>query len=354
MLLGSAALLWLGGAGRARRLDVPPLFAAGGALYALAALASALAAGSGTRGLLRAFGMAGLVLVGCAAASLSREATVRAALSRAAAAGLAVSAALALFGVLLFALGVDTPFVAAGFGDLAPGPYARGRALFHHPNGLGSFALAATALAGARGGLADRALAATRGAGLLAVVLALSRAAVSYLLALLLARRPGPRRALAAVAMVAALALLATLSAVNVRLDPTRPLEVTLDDHRSPRAQAFAGAWRTLRAHPLLGAGPEAYPATVDGAPFEAHCTPLNVAARFGPFALLGLALLVAAALRGARRGEEPALRAGIAALVLDALTQDAEDFRHAWLLLGVAAGAGPVGSGSRERSAGA
>jgi hypothetical protein len=73
----------------------------------------------------------------------------------------------------------------------------------------------------------------------------------------------------------------------------------------------------------------------VDGRPFEAHCTPLNVAATLG--APAALALLAMPVLLWRRRGR-PLERSAWGALLglgVDALAQDVEDFRHVWLFLG-------------------
>lgn len=318
---------------------MPPLFAAGGLLYAAAGLASALAAGAGRPGLLRAAGMAGLVLVGCAVADLAREEGPRRALAAAAAAGVVGSAVLALAGIALFALGSDTALAVPASRDLEPGTYARARALFHHPNGLASFTLAAVALACLPGGPRPRTRTLVQLSGAAVVLLAIARAAVPYALLLVLLRR-GPRPRVAVALAGGALLAVATLSLVHVRLDPSRPGALTVAEEPAARAQALAGAWRSFVENPLLGVGPERHAASLGGWPLEAHCTPLNVAARFGVVALAGLALVAAAAWRGASAAGGAAARAGLLAFAIDALAQDAEDFRHAWVLLGAATSA--------------
>ena len=72
--------------------------------------------------------------------------------------------------------------------------------------------------------------------------------------------------------------------------------------------------------------------------PCDAHFTPLNVAATLG---LPALAALVAVPILLWRRRSRPtdlAVWGGLAGLALDALAQDVEDFRHLWVLFGMAA----------------
>ena len=110
------------------------------------------------------------------------------------------------------------------------------------------------------------------------------------------------------------------------------------------RWRVMASAWETARAHPLVGVGPDRLPASAawesGGEPtsWSAHDTPLDVAATAGWPALLVLVALIAVALRRARRSSplELALFAAALATLFDALSVDAERFRHVWLLFGL------------------
>jgi hypothetical protein len=92
-----------------------------------------------------------------------------------------------------------------------------------------------------------------------------------------------------------------------------------------------------LSAHPWLGVGPGHAPAVVDGAPFEAHCTPLDIAATLGLPALAAFVAMVVL-LWTKTAPHDPVLWSGLVALGLDGLTEDVADFRHLWVLFGLAA----------------
>ena len=63
----------------------------------------------------------------------------------------------------------------------------------------------------------------------------------------------------------------------------------------------------------------------MDGQPFDAHCTPLNVAATLGLPALAGFALIPFALWRSRSRPLDRATWGMLAGLALDALGQDVE-----------------------------
>ena len=134
-----------------------------------------------------------------------------------------------------------------------------------------------------------------------------------------------------------ALGVVVALSFRHVSLDPTRPWAARLLDDASPRAQSFVTAWAALRAHPWRGTGPGTSPGVVDGLPFDAHCTPLNVGATLGLPALAGFALVPFALWRARARPTDRATWGMLAGLALDGLAQDVEDFRHLWIAFGLA-----------------
>ena len=106
------------------------------------------------------------------------------------------------------------------------------------------------------------------------------------------------------------------------------------------RWRIMASALRMALAHPLLGVGPgqhaafTGWPSASDAAlPWNAHSTPLDVAATLGIPALLALGALVVSALR---KPGDAFLKVALWATLFDALTIDVERFRHVWLFLGL------------------
>jgi hypothetical protein len=120
-------------------------------------------------------------------------------------------------------------------------------------------------------------------------------------------------------------------------LNPSRPWQARVVDTPSPRRLAVASAADTLAARPLFGSGPGNLPARRGREPFDAHLTPLSVAATLGLPALAALVLLVAALWRERSRPTDRVSWGLLAALALDGLGQDVEDFRHVWIALGQA-----------------
>jgi hypothetical protein len=73
------------------------------------------------------------------------------------------------------------------------------------------------------------------------------------------------------------------------------------------------------------------------GAPFDSHLTPLNIAATLGLPALVAFSSLIALLWRRRSRPTDLAIWGGLAGLALDGLAQDIEDFRHLWVMIGLA-----------------
>jgi hypothetical protein len=111
------------------------------------------------------------------------------------------------------------------------------------------------------------------------------------------------------------------------------------------RLQSAAASFQALLAHPFVGTGPGTSPGRRGLMPFDAHLTPLNVAATLGLPALGGLVLVVVALWRSRSRPTDLATWGMLAGLALDGLGQDIEDFRHVWVALGLA-DAGREGAG--------
>jgi hypothetical protein len=103
------------------------------------------------------------------------------------------------------------------------------------------------------------------------------------------------------------------------------------------RLQSATTSLETLLAHPLVGSGLGSSPGRRGSLAFDAHLTPLNVAASLGLPALAGLAFAVFCLWRGRARPTDLALWGMLAGLALDGLGQDVEDFRHVWVALGLA-----------------
>ena len=249
-----------------------------------------------------------------------------------------VTAAAAAAGAILSAYGRITPLVGT-CGDLLPGPLSRAQAGFPHPNLLASWCVFASgALAREDAGLSRSWRQIVQAALGVTVVLTTSRAILAFVLAAAIrgATSPGRRRVAGALAAVLVLAMLG-LTAANLTLYPLRPWDVRVLPGPSPRLETATVSFETLKAHPLVGAGPGTSPGRNGSRPFDAHLTPLNVAATLGLPALAGLVLAVVALWRGRSRPTDLATWGMLAGLGLDGLGQDVEDFRHVWVALGLA-----------------
>jgi hypothetical protein len=301
------ALLWM-----LRRLPRPAgAWAAAAAYLAWAALSAAIHAAGGWKIL----GVAELACLAVLAASLDED--ERARVVRAWVLGAAALAGVALLVSSLSAAGVDTPW-AAGGGEL--GWSFRPKGLAASTNLLASLCLVPLLVAAAerRWGLA----------ALFGVVLLLaaSRTILAAGVGLALLWRPRGWKWLIG-------ALIGTSLA---------SMYVDIHGAGGPgiRWRIAASALQTALHHPLVGVGPTARPAMAGwpgaGDPalsWDAHSTPPDVAATLGLPALLALALVFRRSLRRA----EGVLAVALWATLFDALTLDVEDFRHLWLLLGLA-----------------
>ena len=89
--------------------------------------------------------------------------------------------------------------------------------------------------------------------------------------------------------------------------------------------------------HPIFGVGLGIQPGLYKGRSFDSHCTPLNIAATLGLPALMVFSVLIASLWRRRTRPTDLAIWGGLAGLALDGLAQDIEDFRHVWVMIGIA-----------------
>jgi hypothetical protein len=177
------------------------------------------------------------------------------------------------------------------------------------------------------------------------VLFTFSRGIIAFALAFVLreAHRRGTRRARMGAIVASVLAVLAMVTLTVVRFYPslshpsrtviTTPFQV----HGNDRLQPITTSFDTLVKHPLLGFGPDSITGHFDLEPLRPHFTPLDVAATMGLPALVALVGLLWALWRGRRRPTDIAIWSGLAGLGLDALGQDAEHFRHIWIMLGLA-----------------
>lgn len=339
LVFAAAAIAWAAGLALDRRLPRLRLVHAGLALYLGWALVSYLAAEprppAGATKLL-GVGMLAALFVITSDHMASRG--MPAAVGRTIAATSLLTALAALVGVALSLGGRLTPLVGT-CGDLVPGPLGRPQAGFSHPNLLASWCVFASGVAARADAGLPRPLRWLLQAALgVTVLLTASRAILAFALSLATrhATTPAKRRLAQAVAAAAVLAI-AALTACNVLLDPARPWAARLSPEPSSRLEAATTSLATLERHPVFGTGPGRSPGWRGTMPFDAHLTPLNVAATLGLPALAGLALLVAALWRARARPTDLVTWGLLAGLAVDGLGQDVEDFRHVWVALGLA-----------------
>jgi len=342
--LAVAAAAWF--AARLQSGEFPRLLSAHLAmgLYLVAAILSfVFAASPAPSAPGKLLGMGALVALALVTGDLAGRPGKMPAIARTVAVTGLLTAVAAVAGEVFFLLGYPSRLVGT-YGDLQPGFYARAQAGLYHPNLLASYCIFAAAIVDhPHAGLPPR----LRRAALLglwvAVLLTFSRGILAFVLSALVRRASGPRsRKLAAAYAVFAVAVVANLALWNVSLDPTRPHRWRVDPAPSSRLSGATTAWKTLNAKPLWGSGPGSSPAFWRGGPFDAHLTPLNVAATLGLPALAAFLAIPVLLWRGRQRPTDRAIWGALAGMGLDGLAQDVEDFRHLWILFGLASGAPP------------
>jgi len=338
-LFALATAAWAAGLLAARRLPRLRLVHAGLLLY-LGWVAESLLAASPrpAAGPAKLLGVAMLVALFVVTSDMMGRPGMPSAIGRTIAATSLLAALAAAVGVALSYFGRITPLVGP-CGDLLPGPLSRAQAGFPHPNLLASWCVFASGtLAREDAGLSRTWRRVAQAALAVTVVLTTSRAILAFALAAAIrgATSPARRRLAGALAAVLVVAMLG-LTVVNLTFYPLRPWDVRVLPGSSPRLEAALTSLGTLAAHPLLGTGPGTSPGHRGGMPFDAHLTPLNVAATLGLPALAGLVLAVLALWRGRSRPTDLATWGMLAGLGLDGLGQDVEDFRHVWVALGLA-----------------
>lgn len=338
-VFAAATALWVLERWRARAWPQPRPVHVAMALYLAFAATSLIASEprppSGPAKLL---GMAELVALAVVTSDIVSRERTPALLARVVAGTALATAVAALAGVALFFLGIPT-WLVGDYGDLLPGPYARAQAGLPHPNLLASFCLFAASVVGREDARLPGPLQrAVQAALWLTVILTFSRGILAFgLAALVRGATTAARRRLTTAYAIAAAAILAALTAWNLALDPTRPWAAQLRQGPSSRVQGLVSSLETLAEHPLLGAGPGNAAGRKEGARFDAHITPLNVAATLGLPAFAAFVAIPILLWRSRARPADRATWGALAGVGLDALTEDVEDFRHVWILFGLA-----------------
>jgi hypothetical protein len=302
-----------------------------------AALSFALAEPRSAAGAPKLLGMAGLVASAIVTTDLASRPAIRPWIARVVAGTTLLTAVAAVLGVVFFVADVPTRLVGT-YGDLLPGTYARTQAGLVHPNLLASYCIFASGvIASTQAALSPRLRRALSFVLPLAVLLTFSRGILAFACAALVRRaRDARTRRQAWAGVVVVVLLLAALSVTNVSFNPMRPLDARFETRPSSRFEAVTSSWRTLVEEPLFGSGPGTSPGTRNGKPFDAHLTPLNVAATLGLPALVAFLAIPALLWRRRRRPTDLALWGALAGIGLDSLAQDVEDFRHVWVLFGL------------------
>ncbi len=339
VLFALACLAWLAVLAIERRVPRLRAVHAGLLLYlgwaALSLLASAPRHPSGAAKLV---GLAMLAALFVVTSDLASRRGMPALIGRTIAATSFFTALAAALGVLLSGYGVLTPLVGT-CGDLLPGPLSRAQAGFPHPNMLASYCVFAAGVvaredSGLSRGLRRLVLAALA----VTVVLTTSRAILAFALAAAIRHATtAPRRRLAWVLAAVLVAAMAGFTLVNLTFQPLRPWDVRLRDGPSVRLTSATTSFATLARHPVFGSGLGSSPGKRGSLAFDAHLTPLNVAATLGLPALAGLGFAVFCLWRARARPTDLATWGMLAGLALDGLGQDVEDFRHVWVALGLA-----------------
>ena len=251
-----------------------------------------------------------------------------------------ITALAAVIGLLLFYAGVSTRLIGS-YGDLVSSTwYARVQAGTYHPNLLASYCIfAASVIAHDEAKLPVKLRHAIAVALWITVGLTFSRGILAFgLAALMRSARTKQRRVLTSLYATASVVIIAALTFWNLSLNPAHPFEASFEHNiASSRWQAITTSLQTLFAHPLWGSGLGTSPGTYHGVPFDAHLTPLNIAATLGLPALAAFLSLLVILWRQRSRPLDLAIWSSFAGLALDALAQDVEDFRHLWVFIGLA-----------------
>ncbi len=249
-------------------------------------------------------------------------------------------AAAGVAGLLLFYGGIGTNLIGI-YGELTPSNrYARIQAGFYNPNLLANFCIFASAIIARRDAHIQPWLRRAALAGLwIAVALTFSRGILGFILAAIIRHaHTRERRRFAVICAVLCVGVIASFTLWKPALDPTQPFSIHFDTTtQTSRYQALTSALHTVVRSPFWGSGPGTHPGFYLGQPFDAHMTLVNIAATLGLPALAVFAALMSIIWRKRSRPVDLALWGGFVGLALDGLGQDIEDFRHLWVMIGLA-----------------
>lgn len=263
-----------------------------------------------------------------------------------------VTAAATLAALVLFYAGKPSSLLAI-YGELEPSPwYVRVQAGMYNPNLLANFCIFAAAVVARRDSELSVTLRRLTLAALwVTVFLTFSRGFLGFLLAAAIrsARTP-KRRAAAALLAAVCVCVIGSMTLWRPSINPVRPLDAQFERVPTSRYQAVSSALATLASNPLFGSGLGTKPGNYRGVGFDSHCTYVNIAATLGLPALVVFIALAFLLWSNRRRPTDLALWGGFAGLAVDALALDVEDFRHVWILFGLAGAAqAKAGTGAAE-----
>jgi hypothetical protein len=292
-----------------------------------------------------ASGLPKLVGIGelCTLAFITSDLVSRPGVSRGIGRAIAVSAlvmaAAAAVGLVLFYFGIGSQLIGI-YGELEPSQwYARVQAGTHNPNLLASFCIFAAAVVARRDSELPVALRRITLAALwITVLVTFSRGILGFALAAAIRNATTPwRRRITVSAAVVCMLVIVSATFWKPNLDPTHPFDIHVEQVASTRFQAATSSLISLATHPMFGTGLGTHPGVARGLPFDAHLTPVNIAGTLGLPALIAFAFLIAALWMRRSRPTDLAIWGGLAGLALDGLAQDVEDFRHVWVMIGLA-----------------
>ena len=315
-------------------------------------LAMAVYAGAGTlsfffasahqpAGALKLLGLAELLMLAVITSDLARRPHFPRAMAWTLAISCIVVASASLLGLALFYAGVWTPLIGLYGDHLVPSSwYARVRSVSGGPNVLASFCTFAAAVISAKNPALPRRLERlTQWALSLTVALTISHGILGFILAATI-RKAGTqiRKIFALVLGIAFVIPVSSLIFLNLSLDPVQPWGSRVDPARpSGRWQTVTSTLETIREHPLWGLGPGTPPGRFYGMPYDAHMTLLDIAGTLGIPAAVAFVGLFALLWRRRARPTNLFLWGAFAGFALDSLVCDIEDFRHVWVMIGLA-----------------
>jgi hypothetical protein len=310
------------------------------ALYFFFACLSLLAASPNPRaGLPKLLGVAELCVLAFITSDLASRPRGFPRIARTIAITSLLTAAAGIIGLLFFYAGAGSRLIGI-YGELEPSRwYARIQAGTYNPNLLASFCIFASAIVAHRDGELPVWLRRVTLAALsITVCLTFSRGILGFALAAAIrSANTQFRRRVAAACAVVCVGIVISLTVWNPSINPAHPLDASFQSIDSSRHQAATSSLAMLLRHPLFGSGLGTSPGQYRGAPFDSHLTPLNIAATLGLPALISFVFLITLFWRRRLRPTDLFIWGGLAGLALDGLAQDIEDFRHLWVMIGLA-----------------